>query len=100
MNDQTASFPTPPRGTVLASAPELCRLGVVELAKLIRARKVSVRHVITAYLDHIERTNPAYNAIVTLQRRDILLMEADGADNFLARGGEAGPLHGVPMAIK
>jgi amidase len=91
---------TPPRGAILAGAPELCRMGVVELAATIRTRKASAREAMTAYLDHIARTNPDYNAIVSLRPREHLLAEADAADAALARGTEVGPLHGIPQAIK
>ncbi len=89
-----------PAGTILATAPELCRLGAGDLAALIGERKVSAREAMTAYLDHIERTNPAYNAIVSLRPRDALLAEADAADATVARGDALGPLHGIPQAIK
>lgn len=88
------------RGRILARAPELCRPGAVELAALIRARKVSAREVMTAYLDHIAATNPACNAIVSLRPRETLLAEAGAADARLGRGEAVGPLHGIPQAIK
>ena len=52
------------------------------------------------YLDHIGRTNPAVNAIISLRPRDELLAEAREADDAVARGKVLGPLHGVPQAIK
>ena len=88
------------RGAILERTPDLCRLGAGDLAAAIRDRKVSVREVMVAYLDHIERTNPDYNAIVSLRPREILLAEADAADGQVARGETIGPLHGVPQAIK
>lgn len=88
------------RGAILARVPELCRLGAGKLAALIRSRHASAREVMTAYLGHIERINPAYNAIVSLRPREELLAEADRADAALMRGDALGPLHGVPQAIK
>jgi amidase len=80
--------------------PELCAFGAVALAELIRRRDVSAAEVMATYLDHIERVNPAVNAIISLRPRDELLAEARKADKALARGGAVGPLHGVPQAIK
>ena len=91
---------TPPRGAILAGVPELCRLGAVALAQTMRQRKASAREVMATYLDHIERTNPDYNAIVSLRPREQLLAEAEAADARLARGEAIGPLHGIPQAIK
>ena len=96
----TADLSPPQRNTILARTPELCRPGVVELATLIRGRKVSAREVMTAYLDHIERTNHAHNAIVSLRPRETLLAEAEAADGRMVRGDVIGPLHGIPQAIK
>ena len=49
-----------------------------------------------AFLDRIERINPAINAIVSLRPRDELLAEARAADAAPRRGR----LHGMPFAIK
>ena len=43
------------------------------------------------YLDHIGRTNPAVNAIISLRPRDELLAEAREADDAVARGKVLGP---------
>jgi amidase len=80
--------------------PELCSFGAVALAELIRRRNVSAVEVMRTHLDHIERVNPAVNAIISLRPRDELLAEARKADEALARGEAVGPLHGVPQAIK
>jgi amidase len=85
---------------VLDRTPEICRLGAVDLAAAIRARKVTAREVMEAYLGHIERTNPTYNAIVSLRPRAELLAEAEAADAHGAAGKPLGPLHGVPQAVK
>ena len=37
----------------------------VELSKAIHAGKVSCREVMASYLDHIDKTNPRVNTIVT-----------------------------------
>ncbi len=41
-------------------------LTAVEMAALIRAKKLSAREVLAAHLEQIERVNPSVNAIVTL----------------------------------
>jgi amidase len=71
-----------------------------ELAARIRARQISARAVMAAYLDHIDRINPAVNAIVSLRPRDVLLAEADAADAQIARGEIKGWMHGLPHAVK
>jgi amidase len=95
----TSASPNP-RGAILARTPEICRLGARDLAATIRARNVTAREAMLAYLGHIERTNPAFNAIVSLRPRAELLAEAEAADRHMAAGKPLGPLHGVPQAVK
>ncbi|MDX8448747.1 amidase [Mesorhizobium captivum] len=84
----------------VSPAGDICRLSAVELADKIRQRQLSVREVVGAFLDRIEAVNPLVNAIVSLRERADILAEADRADAHLARGGEAGSLFGLPIAIK
>ncbi|MDX8454756.1 amidase [Mesorhizobium sp. VK9D] len=81
-------------------AGDICRLSAVDLADNIRQRHLSAREVVSAFLDRIEAVNPLVNAIVSLRERADILAEADRADAHLARGGEAGSLFGLPIAIK
>ena len=70
-----------------------------QLAHAIRTREVTAVEVVRAQLDHIERHNPAINAIVTLDA-ERALQRAREADEALARGEVWGALHGVPITIK
>lgn len=81
-------------------AGDICRRSAVELADAIRRRQLSVREVVTAFLDRIEAVNPLVNAIVSLRDRADILDEADKADSQLAHAGHAGSLFGLPIAIK
>ncbi|TPL92264.1 amidase [Mesorhizobium sp. B2-3-12] len=80
------------------AASDICRLSAVELAGAIRRKKLSVREVVTAFLDRIDAVNPLVNAIVSLRDRDDMLREADAADAGRTEG--AGALFGLPIAIK
>jgi len=71
-------------------AGNICRQSAVELAAAIRHGKLSVREVVTAFLDRIEAVNPQVNAIVSLRDRADILREADAADASRQRGQEAG----------
>ena len=79
---------------------EIVMMDAGALAGAIRARKVSCVEVMNAYLDHIDRLNPKVNAIVALQDRAGLIAQARERDDELARGTPAGPLHGLPHAVK
>lgn len=71
-----------------------------QLSREIHARRVSCREVMSAYLAHIGRVNPAANAIVALREHDALMQEAAAADQALAAGKSAGWMHGMPQAPK
>ena len=87
------------RRTSTEKAPELCFKTATELAELIRLREVSVREVMAAHLEQIERVNPEVNAICTLVAGPAM-EQATKADEALARGVTPGPLYGLPIAIK
>lgn len=81
-------------------ADALCFAGARELARQIRARQISAREVMTAFLERINRLNPHLNAIISRLDDDVCLRLADDADRALASGGAIGPLHGLPTAFK
>ncbi|MGH7793766.1 MAG: amidase [Candidatus Binatia bacterium] len=81
-------------------AVEICFMSARELAQSIRARNISAREVMSAFLQQIERINPSINAIVAKLDDEKCLALADESDRRLARGEEIGPLHGLPFAFK
>ncbi len=80
-------------------APSLCFTSAVEMAALIRAKKLSAREALSEHLKQIDRVNPQVNAIVTLVA-DQATAAAARADEMQARGEILGPLHGLPVAHK
>src|SRR5262245_2606491 len=78
---------------------ELWQETATALAARIRRRELSAAEVVRAHLERIDDVNPATNAIVTLDREGALAQAAE-ADRRLARGEPAGPLHGLPIAVK
>ena len=71
-----------------------------ELSQAIRQGSVSCTEVMQAYLDHIHRYNPVYNAIISMVDDDELFSQAREADRALARGEYRGWMHGMPHAVK
>ena len=82
-----------------ASSNSLCFMSAVEMAKLIRTKKLSAREALDAHLKQIERVNPKVNAIVTLVP-DLALDAARKADEMQAHREPLGRLHGLPVAHK
>src|SRR5258708_31970129 len=77
----------------------VCFLSTVEMARLIRAKKLSAREALAVHLKQIERVNPKVNAIVTLVP-EMAAAAAARADEMQARKEKLGPLHGLPAAHK
>lgn len=77
----------------------LWRRDAVELASMIRHRRVSSREVVESHLQRLQEVNPTLNAVV-LVLADRALEAADRADEALARGEDRGILHGVPITTK
>jgi len=78
---------------------ELLFGSATETADLLRRRRVSSRELTAQLLSHITAVNPTLGAVVEL-RHDEALREAIEADEALARGGDVGPLQGIPMTVK
>ena len=75
-------------------------LTALELSQAIGTRALSCREVMSAYLAHIGKINPDFNAIVSLQDPESLMLQALQCDKELAKGTSRGWMHGFPIAIK
>ena len=71
----------------------------VQLAALIRRKKIGCLELLDHFLARTETYNPKLNAIVWLDK-DKARKRAKSADAALKKGKRFGPLHGVPMSIK
>ena len=71
-----------------------------ELSKAIHDKEISCAEVMEEYLGHIEKANPALNAIVSIQDSDDLIAQAKEKDRMLSAGDDQGWMHGFPAAPK
>ena len=74
-------------------------LPVSELAELIKNHELSPVEVVESYLDRIDILNDRLYAYLTVCH-DEALQAARESERALAQGGNTGPLHGVPVAVK
>jgi amidase len=81
------------------SGLEICFMTAAELSHRIRAKELSAREVMEAFLTQIERVNSKVNAIVSLLPEQAI-EQATTADEALARGEAVAALHGLPIAHK
>lgn len=77
----------------------LSELSVVELSRLILHREVSASELVQQCIDNIQKTQASTNAF-TIFNADLALETARTLDSHSANGQFAGPLHGIPIAVK
>ena len=78
---------------------DLCYTPAVELAQLIRTRKLSPVELTDAMLDRLHAIEPKLNAFVTITA-DQARVDARRAEQAVVRNETLGPLHGIPMGLK
>jgi aspartyl-tRNA(Asn)/glutamyl-tRNA(Gln) amidotransferase subunit A len=77
----------------------ISQLSLVEVADMIRSRKLSSEEVTRACIERAQALQPKLNCFIALEVDDALAA-ARSADADLAKGVVRGPLHGVPLAHK
>ena len=82
-----------------ASATEPCDLSLSELGKVLRRLELSPVEVVESFLTRIARHDASLHAYVEVWSDDALL-QARASEQRLLEGRPAGPLEGVPLALK
>ena len=82
----------------MASA-DLHKLSIAQAGQEIKNRKLSPVELTQAYLDRIDRLNGDLGAYITVTAEQALA-SARTAESEIQAGRYAGPLHGVPIAVK
>ena len=78
---------------------ELAFCTVVQLSRLLRARKVTSAALTRMYLARLKRYDPQLHCVVHLME-ERALEQAEHADREIAAGRYRGPLHGIPWGAK
>ncbi len=78
---------------------QLWDLTATALASAVRAREVSARDVVDAFLERIGREDGRVGAFLSVDEHGVQ-RAADEIDRRLASGETVGPLAGVPVALK
>jgi aspartyl-tRNA(Asn)/glutamyl-tRNA(Gln) amidotransferase subunit A len=72
---------------------------ILEAAAALRKRAISSAELTEAALKSVRELNPKFNAFITVVE-DSARAQARSADAEFSKGGDRGPLHGVPIAVK
>ena len=78
---------------------DITSLTVVELGKKIKAKEISVVEAVKASIAQIEKVEKDVNSFVTMDKEGAL-KRAEEVQKLIDDGKLAGPLAGVPVAIK
>lgn len=83
----------------MSSVKDFPQLSARALAKSIRDKTISSVEATAESIARLKAAHEATNCVITLEA-DEALAAAKSADAAIAKGGKAGPLHGVPLAHK
>jgi Asp-tRNA(Asn)/Glu-tRNA(Gln) amidotransferase A subunit family amidase len=72
---------------------------LLQLAELVRTRRVSSLELTKMYLARLKKYGPKLNCVVTLTE-DLALAQANEAEREIKAGRYRGPLHGIPWGAK
>ena len=78
---------------------EILSFSATHQARLIRQRSISSVELVQAHLARIAAVNPRIHAAIEVLAEQAIAA-ARAADETLSKGGDAGPLCGVPFSIK
>jgi aspartyl-tRNA(Asn)/glutamyl-tRNA(Gln) amidotransferase subunit A len=78
---------------------EIAELHVAALRKMLERREISAVELTNYFLDRIGQLDPDFRVFITVSREQALRMAA-AADRRLATREDAGPLTGIPVAVK
>jgi Asp-tRNA(Asn)/Glu-tRNA(Gln) amidotransferase A subunit family amidase len=82
-----------------SNVEDLAFASLIELAELVRTRKVSPVELTRMYLDRLKRFGPKLLCVVTLTE-ELAISQAAEAEREIKAGKYRGPLHGIPWGAK
>ncbi|MFC2152147.1 amidase [Bacteroidota bacterium] len=78
---------------------KLAYYSVLELASLIKYKKITSTELTKFYLKRLEKYGDTLECVVTITKK-LALKQAKKVDKEIANGNYKGPLHGIPYGIK
>lgn len=96
---QKINWNIPVNTALPANKNELAFYSVMELASLIKNRKISSEELTVFFLNRLKKWGDTLECVVTLTE-ELALKQAREADAELKKGIYRGPLHGIPYGLK
>lgn len=82
-----------------AHREELAYYSILQLAGLLREKKISSVELTRFFIDRLKKYGPLLHCVVSIPE-DIAMEQARKADEDFARGIDRGPLQGIPYGVK
>ena len=90
---------TLPQIDMPADKNDLAFYSILELASLIKSRKISSGDLTTFFIDRLKKYSDTLECTITITE-DLAFQQAHRADSLLNAGSYLGPLHGIPYGAK
>lgn len=78
---------------------QLAFYSILELASLIRNKKISSKDLTRFFLDRLKKYNDTLRCVISLTE-ELAIQQATMADEEIEKGIYKGPLHGIPYGLK
>lgn len=88
-----------PKQQLPANRDELAYYNILQLASLIRNKKISSVELTRFFIDRIKKYGDSLQAVISVTE-EIAMQQAQQADSEIANGKYRGPLHGIPYGLK
>lgn len=89
----------PSNVTLPANKEDLAFYSVLQLASLIKNKKISSTELTKFFLGRLKKWGDTLECVISLTE-ELALQEAAQADEEIKRGNYRGPLHGIPYGLK
>lgn len=99
VNQQKINWEIKPNVSLPKSRNDLAFYSVMQLASLIKHKKISSVELTTFFIDRLKKWGDTLECVITLTE-DLAMQQARKADAELKKGIYRGPLHGIPYGLK
>lgn len=89
----------PKNVSVPANKNDLAYYNILQLASLIKNKKISSAELTRFFIDRIKKYGDTLQCVIAVTE-EIAMKQAQAADAEIARGKYRGPLHGIPYGLK
>jgi Asp-tRNA(Asn)/Glu-tRNA(Gln) amidotransferase A subunit family amidase len=88
-----------PKQQLPSSRDELAYYNILQLASLIKNKKISSVELTKFFIDRIRKYGDSLQCVISVTE-EIAMQQAEQADREIAGGNYRGPLHGIPYGLK